>query len=297
MSRARRSGILTMALAVLTPGPVAVFAGDAVAPLRVMSFNIRINVPVDGQNAWPLRKEKAASMIRFHRADLVGLQEPLPGQLDDLESLLGGFSWFGVGREVNGGGELNAILYRKDRLEVMEHRTFWLSDTPSAPGSRGWDAAMPRIVTWGRLRDLRTGVVFHHFNTHFDYRGVVARRESARLIVTKIGEIVGGATPVILTGDFNSIAEDEPHRILTAQPATGPGEALVDAMAISREPHHGPTSSWNGFRAITPARRIDFIFVSPQIDVVSHGILSDTFDGRFPSDHLPVLAEVTMRPR
>ncbi len=284
---------MIVALALLAAG-AAVRADDASAPLRVMSFNIRVDLPSDGPDAWPLRKEKAASMIRFHRADIVGLQEALRGQLDDLEVLLAGFGWLGTGRAADGGGELSAILYRRERLELLGQGTVWLSETPLVAGSRGWDAAFPRVVTWGRLRDRRTGVLFHHFNTHLDHLGEVARREGARLIATKIAEIAGG-TPVIVTGDFNSLAGDDPWRILTAGQGSSGGAPLVDAMSVSREPHHGPTSTWNGFQTIEPGRRIDFIFVSPRIHVIRHGILADTFDGRFASDHLPVLAEVALR--
>ena len=293
MSWIRRVGFLTVALALLVLAGAAVHAEEAGAPLRVMTFNVRVDLPADGLDAWPLRKEKVASMIRFHRADLVGLQEPLRGQLDDLEALLPGFGWFGIGRAADGGGELSAILYRRDRLELLGQGTLWLSETPLVPGSQGWDAAFPRIVTWGKLRDRRTGVVFHHFNTHLDNFGEVARREGARLIAAKIAEITGG-TPVVVTGDFNSVASADPWRILTAS-GSGNEPPLVDAMTVSREPHHGPASTWNGFQAIEPGRRIDFILVSPRIEVLAHGILADTFDGRFPSDHLPVLAELVLR--
>jgi endonuclease/exonuclease/phosphatase family metal-dependent hydrolase len=127
-------------------------------------------------------------------------------------------------------------------------------------------------------------------NTHLDHVGETARRESARLLARRIQEIAPRGAPVVLTGDFNSTADAEPYRILTA---TG-GCPLVDALAVSASPHHGPTSTWNGFRAIEPGRRIDFVFVRPQVTVLQHGILSDTFDGRFPSDHLPVIAEIAL---
>lgn len=292
--RADRVACAVAAVALLACAAVATRAGEADAWLRVMSFNIRVDLVSDGPNAWPLRKDQAASMIRFHRADLVGLQEALGGQVGDLEASLPGFAAFGVGRAADGGGERSAILYRKDRLELLEQGTFWLSETPLVAGSRGWDAALPRIVTWGRLRDLRSGVVFYHFNTHLDHVGEVARRESALLIRARI-QATAGSAPVILTGDLNSRADGEPWRILAGGQDSANGESLVDAMTVSRQLHHGPTSTWNGFQAIEPGRRIDFIFVSHRTEVIAHGILADTFDGRFPSDHLPVLAEVALR--
>jgi endonuclease/exonuclease/phosphatase family metal-dependent hydrolase len=231
-------------------------------------------------------------MVRFHGADVVGLQEALPNQIADLETALPHFGWFGAGRSAARDGEHCAVLFRRDRLEVLSESTFWLSETPEVAGSRAWDAALPRIVTWGKLRDRRTGAAFHLFNTHFDQRGEAARRESARLLLRKIAEIAGPAGPVVVTGDFNTTSDSDPYRILTT--GDGPRGALVDAFGASSCPNHGPTSSWNGFKAIQPGRRIDFILVRPPVAVLQHGILSDTFDGRFPSDHLPVIAELTI---
>jgi endonuclease/exonuclease/phosphatase family metal-dependent hydrolase len=251
-----------------------------------MTFNIRVDLASDGANAWPNRKEIAASMIRFHEADLVGLQEALPGQLADLEALLPQFRRVGVGRGSDLADEASAILYRADRFELLAHDTFWLSETPSVRGSLGWDARYPRIVTWARLRDRLGGRVLVHFNTHFDHAGAVARRESALMLLRKIAEIAG-AEPFVVTGDFNATPDSEPYRILTADPL------LRDAFAISRCPHHGPSGTWNGFKEIEPGRRIDFVFVSHDSAVREHAALSDTFDNRFPSDHLPVLAVIS----
>ncbi len=250
-----------------------------------MTFNIRVNLASDGPNAWPERKGIAASMIRFHGADLVGLQEALPGQLADLESLLPEFARIGVGRGADLADEASAILYRKARFEVLTNDTFWLSETPEVRGSLGWDARYPRIVTWAKLRDRESGRLLVHFNTHFDHAGVVARRESARLLRSRI-ETIAGDAPFVITGDFNATPDSEPYRIITADPR------LRDAYAISRCPHHGPTGTWNAFKAIEAGHRIDFVFVSPGLEVLQHAALSDTFDGRFPSDHLPVIAVI-----
>jgi len=281
-------------LGVAAVGGRAALSGDGREPLRVMSFNIRYDNPADGADAWPARRAKAASMVRFHRADVAGLQEALPGQIADLEAALPDYGWFGSGRSAEGDGEHCAVLFRKARLEVLAQGTFWLSETPEAAGSRSWDAALPRIVTWGRLRDRRDGAVFHLFNTHFDHVGETARRESARLLLRKVAGIAGPDGPVIVTGDFNATPDSEPYRILTARGEAGEPAGLADAKGASTCPHHGPTSTWNGFKAIEAGRRIDFILVRPPVGVLQHGILSDTFDGRFPSDHLPVIAEVTI---
>lgn len=279
---------LLLAFGSVLPAPAP---ADGDSTLRVMSFNVRYNNPNDGENAWPHRKERVASMVRLYDADLVGVQEALKEMLDELAGLLPGYAWVGVGRaDGREEGEYSAIYYREDRLELLDHDTFWLSETPDTPGSKSWDAAIERIVTWAHFRDRRTGETFYHFNTHFDHVGEQARAESARLILRRIRERAGGA-PVVLTGDFNTLPDSDPYRILT-EPGEAPGGTLRDAIDASRHGHHGPTSTWNGFSAIEPGRRIDFIFVNGPIDVRQHAILDDSWDGRFPSDHLPVLAEI-----
>src|SRR5574341_935321 len=126
-------------------------------PICVMSFNIRLNTPADSANAWPHRKDMVASMMRFHRADLTGVQEALKDQMDDLTNLLPEFGWMGVGRDDGkAAGEYSAIFYLKDRFTVLEQKTFWLSETPEKPGSLGWDAACVRIVTWAKFKDKKT---------------------------------------------------------------------------------------------------------------------------------------------
>jgi endonuclease/exonuclease/phosphatase family metal-dependent hydrolase len=265
------------------------------ATMNVMTFNIRYPNPDDGFNYWPKRKELAASMIRFHEADLVGLQEAYRGQLDDLEAMLPGYRWFGVCRTDGSttpdpDNEFSAILYRSDRFELLEGNTFWLSPTPDEVASMGWDAALPRIVTWARFRDLRTDRVFYHFNTHFDHRGEKARVESAGLLIRKIAEITGGE-PIVVTGDFNSNETSEVYQILTDR---NNKSSLIDALTVSETPHHGPMGTGTrGFQFPgVPGRRIDFIFIRNNVRVLKHANLSDSWGGRLPSDHLPVLARI-----
>ena len=259
----------------------------AEVPLRVMSYNIRLDLASDGPNAWPHRKDAVAGLITSQRADLVGVQEALPVQLSDLDERLPQFGRFGVGRAADRSGEYSAVFYRRDRFDVLRQDTFWLSETPDVAGSRGWDAAHERIATWGQLRDKRSGQVFFVFNTHLDHVGEVARREGTRLLLARISELAGDH-PVILTGDFNAAPDSEPYGMVIAG-------GLRDAMLASRGAHVGPTSTWNGFRAIEPQRRIDFVFVRGAVDVLEHEIADDMTDqGRFPSDHLPVIAEVAI---
>lgn len=260
--------------------------GNAV---RVMTFNIRYNEPRDGEDAWPKRKTKVADVIRFHKADLVGVQEALVLQVRDLDSLLPAFGRCGVGRDDGkDGGEFSAIFYRRDRFQILDCGTFWLSPTPEVPGSKGWDAAYPRIVTWAKFKDRVSRKTFLHFNTHFDHRGEKARTESASLIHKKISEIAG-KFPVVLSGDLNVVEDTAAYRTLTDATAT---PRLFDAKYASVNGHFGGDSTFNEFKELQPGRKIDYIFVSQGVKVFEHGALSDRWNGRWASDHLPVLAEI-----
>ena len=262
--------------------------------ITVMTFNLRYNNPGDGPNAWPLRKEMAASTVRFHKADVVGMQEALRGQISDLEALLPGYAWFGVGRDDGkDAGEFNPVFYARDRLRVKEQATFWLSTTPETPGSRGWDGACSRIVTWAKFEETASGRAFHVFNTHFDHVGAVARRESAALLLRRISA-VAVAGPAVVTGDFNCPPSGEPYRILTDGVEGGP--AIADARALSAIPPYGGSRSFSGFKPVTgPGEIIDHIFVRGGLSVARSGVIADTWDGRFVSDHFPVLAEIVLR--
>lgn len=260
--------------------------------LRVMTFNIRYSEPRDGENSWTNRKTKVADVIRFHKADLVGVQEALNSQLKDLEKLLPDFAWCGAGRtDGKEGGEYSAILYRKSRLKLLETRTFWLSETPENAGSKGWDANLPRIVTWAKFRDLKTKKVFYHFNTHFDHIGKVARAESAKLLLAHIPRIAGKFSFFVVTGDFNAKEDTNIYQILTGKENAG-NFKLIDARYVSQNGHFGGDSTFNEFKELIPLMKIDYIFVGDKTRVLEHGVLSDRWNGLWASDHLPVLAEI-----
>ena len=265
--------------------------------LQVMTFNIRFANKGDGVHDWDHRRPLAASIIRFHQVDLLGVQEAHRSQLDDMVENMPEYDWFDVCRtdgsaHPNPDGEFSAILYRKDRFEKLDGNTFWLSQTPDKVGSTGWDAALPRIVTWTKFRDKQSGIIFYHFNTHFDHKGEQARAESAKLILKKIKEIAGDSK-VVLTGDFNCGETEAPYKNITD--TTVPFQ-LIDAMTISKIPHHGPRATFAGTFQISGLidHRIDFIFVSKSIEVLRHAILSDNWNGDLASDHLPVIAEIRM---
>lgn len=263
---------------------------------RAMSFNILLqNDEIDSACpfTWEKRKEQIASMIRFHKADVIGLQEPFVGQLKELMKILPDFDCYGVGWEDGEKeGLIDPILLRKNRFFRKNQGHFFLSPTPDTP-SKGWDSKFPRGVTWVEVKDKKTGKEYFIFNTHFDYHSEKARNESAILLRKKIPEIAGKA-PFIVTGDFNLFPEmggEGTYELLIAK--NQPNHCLVDAKAKAIFPHHGPTGTWSGFKeAGQPGIKPDFIFVSDKIHVISHGVLSDSFDGSFPSDHLPVVADL-----
>lgn len=257
-------------------------------PMRVMTFNIRYNNPGDSLDAWPNRVAKAISQIRFHQVHLLGVQEALYGQITDLDSGLTQYRHIGVGRDDGAQkGEFSAIYYDTNRLAVLESGTFWLSETTSVPGSKGWDAALPRIVTWGLFADKSNGKSFYAFNTHFDHIGKIARRESARLLLQRVHSM-SGKKPAIVTGDFNSTPADEPIRILMDK--SNP-DHLINTADISAEPHYGPKGTFNAFGKSDPTDSpIDYIFITGGFKVSQHATLTQSWKGHFSSDHFPVFA-------
>lgn len=256
-------------------------------PIIVSTYNLRYNTSNDGANAWPNRKENVKALVRYHDFDLFGTQEALRGQLTDVAELPE-YSFLGAGRDDGKeAGEHSAIFYRKDRFNVLQSGNFWLSETPDKPG-KGWDATCcNRICSWAKFNDLKTKKTFYFFNVHFDHQGVVARRESGKLMVQKIKEIAKNE-PIILTGDFNSTPETEQIQVIQT--------LLNDAHRITKTPPYGPEGTFNAFKFDAPMKdRIDYIFVSKQFDVLKYGVLTDANQQRYPSDHQPVVAKVVLK--
>lgn len=263
---------------------------NAQQPLHVMTFNIRYNNAGDSLNAWPYRKDKAASQVKFFNVDILGVQEALYDQVLDLLQRLPNYRYEGVGREDGKTkGEYSAIFYDTARLKFIKGSTFWLSQTPGVAGSKGWDAALPRIVTWCAFEDILNHKKFFAFNTHFDHIGTVARAESAKLLLQKVKEIAGGY-PVVVTGDFNAGDEDEPVKIITDQ---SDPDHLTDSKFISVLPHYGPDGTFNAFQSKeVDDKAIDHIFIKNSFKVLKHGTISESWGGRFSSDHFPVIAQI-----
>lgn len=257
------------------------------APFNAATYNLRLNTEADGPDRWALRKDAVRALIRYHEFDLFGTQEGLADQIDDLAEMQE-FDHAGVGRDDGRhAGEHSAIFFRRDRFELLGQGDFWLSQTPDRP-SIGWDGrCCRRLASWVRLRERESGREFVVFSAHFDHEGVVARRESARLILRQ-AEAIAGPLPVICLGDLNSTPESDAARTLAAR--------LRDARESSLAPPYGPVGTFNGFRLDAPlAERIDYIFVSEHFEVLKYAVLTDSFGARFPSDHLPVVARLRLR--
>jgi endonuclease/exonuclease/phosphatase family metal-dependent hydrolase len=277
----------------------ALSALSAQEPINVLTFNIRFPNPGDGIHYWENRKERVAQTIQFHDVSLFGVQEAFRSQLDYLEGALEDYTWFGVCRtdgtaNPDPDNEFSAVFYKKSRFEQLDGGTFWLSETPDVPGSKGWDAALPRIVTWVKLRHLPDGTVFYFFNTHFDHMGKEARINSARLLRNKISELAQGF-PVLCTGDFNADPATEIYQTMTAKDYPLP---LQDAFHLSQLPHFGPKSTFTGSFTLPEQdnRRIDYIFVNPNVEVLKHAILGEAVEGKTASDHLAVFAQIKIKP-
>lgn len=256
--------------------------------LDVISYNIRYDNPNDAPNNWDNRKDFLISQLNFYHPDVFGTQEGLVHQLKDMDQGLEDYAYFGIGRDHGDErGEFTAIFYDKTKYNVVEQATFWLSETPEIP-SKGWDAALPRICTYGLLESKEDGMRFMVFNTHFDHVGVKAREESSRLILKKIKELNPDNLPVVLTGDFNLESDSPGVQAIVGQ--------MKDTHVEVGKNAFGPKGTFNGFEFNKPVeRRIDYIFVSPNnVEVLKSAILSDSKDCRYPSDHLPVLARLSI---
>lgn len=256
--------------------------------ITIGTFNIRYDNPGDTGNLWADRAPVVSNLIRFHDFDVLGIQEGLKNQVDDIATALPEYAHYGKGRDDGiDAGEHSAIFYKKDRFTLLKNGDFWLSETPDTPG-KGWDATCcNRICSWLYLEDKVTKKQFYAFNVHFDHQGVVARRESGKLMLAKIREIAGQA-PVLFTGDLNGGRESEWYQTIATS------GLLTDVSTTVKFPYAN-NSSMNGFRTPRGKTVIDHIFMTKQFTASKWGILTDTYFGKYPSDHFPVLGVVELR--
>ena len=254
--------------------------------VKLMSFNIRLDVASDGDNRWDARKDRVAGLINYYEPDFAGAQEVLHQQLQYLQANLKGYDYVGVARDDGATrGEYSCIFYKKEKYTVLEQGTFWLSPTPDSI-SKGWDAALNRVCTYILVKDKKTKLTFWVFNTHFDHIGKQARLESAKLIVEKINEYNTDNFPVFVMGDFNSAPDEPPVVFLN----TALKNSRTQASLV-----YGPAETFNAFKfSEKPDRSIDYIFFAPdkRVHVSKFATITDSYDLKYPSDHFPVIATV-----
>lgn len=274
------------------------FARTPVAPkhaaplLRAMTYNIRLDTPVDGPNQWTYRRAGVAAQIDWFRPDIFGLQEVVFKQKQDMIADLPEYRLIGAGRDDGqNAGESSPIGFRTDLFDLLGSGTFWLSPTPDRP-SKGWDAAFPRVATWVRLRTRPRGKTVLAVNTHWDHVGVEARKQSGILISRWLSEHRSKADHVILIGDFNS---DLGGGGLAALTESRSGSALRDSRIASRSAPFGPSGTFNNFKLQPDGHEaIDHILVSTNVSVMRYAVIAQNVGGRMLSDHYPVLADLQL---
>ncbi len=268
---------------------------------RVMSFNIRYGTADDKENAWPLRRGLVFDIISEYQPQLIGVQEALDFQLEEIVKQLPEYAYLGVGRD-NGEkkGEFSAILYLKDRYNVITSETYWLSDTPGTAGSRTWGNTLPRIVTWARLKDTKLNREIYMYNTHFDHQSQPSREKSALLLAKSVMNREDLSIPAVITGDFNSgeynsviryLLEDQPINMSTGEALTNP-HPFKDTFR-TKHPEAVKVGTANRFEGYSVGEKIDYVFISGHLSTVGAMIIRDNNRGRYPSDHFPVIADLT----
>ncbi|MFD1616152.1 endonuclease/exonuclease/phosphatase family protein [Gelatiniphilus marinus] len=256
--------------------------------LNVITYNIRLDVASDGENAWANRKGFLSSQVQFYSPDILGVQEARPNQMTDLKEVLKDYKTIGIGRDGYNKGEFSAIFYNAKKLKVEEENTFWLSETPSEI-SMGWDAAYPRICTYGLFTVLENNQKIWVFNTHLDHVGKEAQLQGMQLILKKIKTLNTNDFPVIVMGDFNV----EPNSELITNLKQTLNDSKDKAKLV-----FGSKGTFNVFKFNEPVtRRIDYIMLSKstKIEVEKYGVLSSSIDLKYPSDHFPVFVELTLK--
>lgn len=255
----------------------------------VMTFNVRYGTAADGENHWEKRKDLLVDTIRQQDPVVLGVQECLVFQAEYIVEKLPDYRWIGIGRDRDGGGEMAAILYKHRQITPVAYKTIWLSKTPDEPGSKSWDAAITRVATHVKFFLPKQGRFVNVINTHFDHKGDEARRESAKLLAERVAAL-GDGDPVVVMGDFNARGgQSAPWKSLTE------GGGLSDAWLTTTE-QKGPPTTWCGFEA--PQRdminRIDWILFRNGVTVGPVETVVNEKDGRYPSDHFPVVAQLVL---
>lgn len=255
--------------------------------LRVMTFNVRYPNPGDGPDVWAARRDLLVETVAKEAPDLMGTQELFHEQGQYIVEKLPGYAWFGVSRRGNQSDEHMGVFYLKDKLNLIDSGNFWLSEIPERPGSVSWNMSLPRMVTWGLFEHKASGVRFMHYNTHFAHRreDEPARVKSAKLIAARLA-LYDESLPLVLTGDFNAPAGGGAYSHFMPM--------MKDAW-LSAERKEGPEGTFHGFRGKPGRDRIDWILFRAPWRVTRAATLTVNKDGRYPSDHFPVVAEFSLK--
>ncbi len=264
--------------------PAFIFAQE----IKVMSFNIRLDVQSDGENRWDLRKDKVAGLMNYYEADFIGGQEVTHPQLTYLLENLKGYDFVGAGRDDGKTkGEYSPVFYKSNAYDLIQGGTFWLSPTPDSI-SKGWDAALNRVCSYGLFKHKKSKKMIWVFNTHFDHIGEEARKNSAKLIFEQIKKYNRKNYPVVLMGDLNLKPETEPVRYLKS--------VMKYARDFSEQAAFGPEATWNAFAfGKIPEGCIDYIFVNDSFRVKKYATITDSFNNRYYSDHFPVMSIIEIK--
>lgn len=258
-------------------------------PFVVSSFNMRTDCGADkGELTWTNRLPRILKVIEDHRMDIIGAQELKENQVAHLRAALGpkGYEIVGRGRLAEGKSEGVYIIYNAKRFECAASDTFQLSETPDVWGSSSWDSAYPRTCVWVQLKDRESGAAFRFYNTHLDHVSELARRKGMELTVGRINADVSNGMTAFLTGDFNS--ELKPGNAIDYV-----RKSMNDTAELSATPHQGPKMTFHGYNP-SACMLIDYIFVKGKVRVLSHATLDDMPDGKYPTDHYPVVVTVTL---
>ncbi len=258
--------------------------------LEVLSLNIRYDNPADGNNAWPFRKDLVVSFINEQSPDIFGLQEALWHQYRYIDSLAAGYLSIGAGRsDGEKSGEMTPVFFKSERFDLLESDTFWLSETPDIPGSKGWGAVLPRIVTWVKLNDRDSGKDLYLFNTHYSHMSDSARLMSSVILLEKV-QAIAGDTFFVITGDFNMLPDSKAYITLTEGRSK---EAIIgDTYHLSETEPSGPGYTFNGFNDNPGRGRIDYVFSRSGVSVKRHTTFMHKSDSLFISDHWPVKSTI-----
>lgn len=254
--------------------------------LTVVTFNIRYGTAQDGPNRWENRKDLVFKLLAGYEADIIGLQEALDFQIDQIHQSLPQYEVIAVCRDDGRrAGEACPILYRSDRFELIDSDTFWFSNTPQVPGSKNWGNEIPRICTWVHLRDRFAGRNFYVYNLHLDHQSQVSREKSTEMLTDRIHRR-SIKDPCIVMGDFNIDLDNPAMRCLLKE-----GLGMMDSWQIFHKGRQ-PNGTFHGFSGNAGTRKIDHILVLEQTRVLEAGIDQRSFDGHWPSDHFPVFAKI-----